>query len=213
MSETNQNKEATFQVSIGVATRRKPFGSEEEQIYIQWHGRIKVFCDKLEDIHAGMISLGLDDDAYEVFDKNGNDVLYRSPIVTEYVDDQDAKRAKWEKDAHDLLAAFNELPLLIKEWSFGDLVIKLTRTKGEFNRDSGLRLRSNVDFDIYVKGMLLPDEGIRPYEYITSDGRLQAKKFRSWNSISLFKDYFDVVIPKLKEMNDAKRKFRAKWGM
>lgn len=211
MSEKQSKKEATFKVVFGTATRRIPIGSEEEEIYMQWHGRVGVFSDSMTDIRQAMELLGLD--TYEILDTAGRQVLWRSPTIIEYVEQRDAKKAKWEKEAHDLLAAFNELPLLIQEWKFGDLVIKLTRTKGEFNKNSGLRIRSDVDFVIYENERLLHGEGIRTEDYISSDGKILAKKFRSWNSISLFKDYFDVVIPKLKEMYDAENKFRAKWRM
>jgi len=217
MSETNQNREATFYVAIGVATRNKPHRASgeffwfEERISIQWHGRFKVYCDKLEDIHAGMISFGLYDDAYEVFDKDNRNVLYQSPIVIEYVEDQKTKRENQKKKAEARLKDFNELPLVIKEWQFGVVTIKLTRTKGVFNRDSGYRIRSDIEYEVYHKGVLLPDEHIMPRNYITSDGKVQAKKFRREMRRGVVAEHVEYILPKLKEMFTAHKEFYSYW--
>lgn len=86
-----------------------------------------------------------------------------------------ARRRAEEEHKRQLVEEFNKLPKVLREWTYGEHVkIVLERSDAEYVPTKSDRILGNVYIKLYVDGA---EKHFWFGNYITSDGKIQKKKF------------------------------------
>lgn len=188
---------------------------------------VKVYQSDIEKVKQALDLLGIKAWRIQTSEGFGTDIEI-SPLVKEV-----ERRQKEESDKHNakmrkLASEFNKLPNILKTWKFRDIIIVLKRGEAKYDPSQSRHVNAAVEYRIKFKKS--GDYYFNPKEWITSDGKVQKKKFFEWLSSFIgrtlhrtlhhngdyLKEHFEVyteIVKTLKEMRQVRSDYRKKYGM
>jgi len=181
----------------------------------------EVEVDNIEKIKQALQLLNIE--AWEICEKGlGGKVLERSQLLI----DQEARLNKARDEHNAKMIQLNEeitnLPSILQTWQFGDFTIELKRSPAEYDPNYSSKLRVSLTFQLSRANKPIRDHFF-PTDYITSDGKVQSKKFltdfghiindRDLALTKAGEEIAKAMLEKLKEMKETREKFKSKYQL